>query len=288
MVRISTAFLACVSLLAHPALAQDPDFGFENWPGVDPSGWVTSNMPVITLFPVTKSTDAHSGTYAVRGGVVSFPITGTAFSPLLQSGLGGHGFPVSVRYTEVTGYYKFSPLGGDKLALNFGMFSGGKYIATGAEAITAAASGWTQFSVTFNYTVRDIPDTCILQISIVGPVTGPDCHPGTYFLLDDLSLSTTSGVGGEDSRLLSYALEQNYPNPFNPSTTIRYSLPHKSSVILRVFNSLAQEVATLVNESQDSGSHEVRFDGSALASGVYFYRLEAGDFRRTKTLTLIK
>jgi hypothetical protein len=83
-------------------------------------------------------------------------------------------------------------------------------------------------------------------------------------------------------------LEQNYPNPFNPSTTIRYALPGRSHVTLSVFNSLGQQVAALVNETQDAGYHDVRFDGGTLSSGVYFYRLRAGEYVATKTLLVIR
>jgi len=84
------------------------------------------------------------------------------------------------------------------------------------------------------------------------------------------------------------ALEQNYPNPFNPSTTIRYALPQRSHVRLAVFNTIGQQVATLVNEEVEAGYHEVTFDASGLASGVYFYRLQARDFVQTRKLCLIR
>ena len=87
---------------------------------------------------------------------------------------------------------------------------------------------------------------------------------------------------------LPFRLEQNYPNPFNPATSIRYSLPGRSHVTLTVFTVLGQQVATLVNENQEAGSHEIRFDGSGLATGVYFYRIQAGGFVRTKRLLLLR
>jgi hypothetical protein len=100
---------------------------------------------------------------------------------------------------------------------------------------------------------------------------------------------TTSGItGGTESLSMQFNLGQNYPNPFNPSTTIRYGIPTRSHITLVVFNTLGQDVATLVNETQDAGYHDVRFDRSGLASGVYFYRIVAGDFVQTKRLVILR
>jgi hypothetical protein len=85
-----------------------------------------------------------------------------------------------------------------------------------------------------------------------------------------------------------YTLSQNYPNPFNPTTTIRYSIPEAAKVTLKVYNLLGQEVATLVNEQQPAGKFVAKFEANTLASGVYFYRLEAGKFSETKKMLLMK
>jgi hypothetical protein len=87
---------------------------------------------------------------------------------------------------------------------------------------------------------------------------------------------------------LGFALLQNYPNPFNPSTTIRYGLPHRSHVTLTVYNTLGQQLATLINSDIDAGYHEIQFNANNLASGVYFYRIQAGEFTATKRLLLLK
>ncbi|HMK39867.1 MAG TPA: alkaline phosphatase D family protein, partial [Bacteroidota bacterium] len=84
------------------------------------------------------------------------------------------------------------------------------------------------------------------------------------------------------------SLSQNYPNPFNPVTTISYTLAARSAVSLMVFNTLGQKVSTLVNEIQDPGTHSIRFDGSRLAGGVYFYRIQAGAYAESKKLILLK
>ena len=83
-------------------------------------------------------------------------------------------------------------------------------------------------------------------------------------------------------------MNQNYPNPFNPSTTIKFELPQSAIVRLSVYDMLGREVSVLVNERRNAGVHEVKFDGSNLASGVYFYRLTAGDFVQSKKLVLVK
>ncbi|HEY9167515.1 MAG TPA: T9SS type A sorting domain-containing protein [Candidatus Kryptonia bacterium] len=85
-----------------------------------------------------------------------------------------------------------------------------------------------------------------------------------------------------------FRLLQNYPNPFNPSTVISYQLPAVSRVTLKVFDILGREIATLVDARENAGYHEVRFDGSRLSSGVYFYRMTAGNYVSTRKLLLIK
>jgi len=92
----------------------------------------------------------------------------------------------------------------------------------------------------------------------------------------------------DESLPLVYELGQNYPNPFNPSTRISFSIPAQAKVELKVYNLLGQEIATLVNEVRAAGVHNVRFNGSALASGVYIYRLTAGDFNAVKKMVLVK
>ncbi len=88
--------------------------------------------------------------------------------------------------------------------------------------------------------------------------------------------------------LSNFKLNQNYPNPFNPTTIISYQIPYESKVVLKVFNILGDEVATLVNENKAAGNYNVSFNASNLSSGVYFYQIKAGSFVDTKKLVLLK
>jgi hypothetical protein len=87
---------------------------------------------------------------------------------------------------------------------------------------------------------------------------------------------------------LKFGLEQNYPNPFNPITTINYTIPKASKVKLTIFDALGRKVADLVNENQVPGAYEVTFEASNLASGMYFYQIQAGDFIKTHKMILLK
>ena len=85
-----------------------------------------------------------------------------------------------------------------------------------------------------------------------------------------------------------FSLSQNYPNPFNPSTKIKFDIKETGFVKLKVFDVLGMEVETLVNEKLSAGSYETTFDGSKLSSGVYFYKIDAGDHTDVRKMTLVK
>jgi photosystem II stability/assembly factor-like uncharacterized protein len=87
---------------------------------------------------------------------------------------------------------------------------------------------------------------------------------------------------------IEYRLEQNYPNPFNPATTIKYALPKASNVTLKIYDMLGNEVMSVVNGYQIVGNYVETIDASSLASGVYFYKLTAGDFTDSKKMTVVK
>ncbi|MBV6418960.1 MAG: hypothetical protein DAHOPDDO_00170 [Ignavibacteriaceae bacterium] len=85
-----------------------------------------------------------------------------------------------------------------------------------------------------------------------------------------------------------FKLEQNFPNPFNPTTTIQYQLPTDAKVTLKIYDILGSEVATLINEEQEAGFKEIKFNAINIASGMYVYRLQSGDYVSVKKMLIVK
>ena len=139
------------------------------------------------------------------------------------------------------------------------------------------------------------------RIAITGMFISPTIQFGNFTFTNADTINQTSDVfvalhepivGVTEKNYFSskFSLQQNYPNPFNPQTAIGFSLLAVGNVTLKVYDVLGREVATLVNnETIQSGRHEIQFDGSALTSGVYFYRLNVdGKFSETKKFVLMK
>lgn len=123
------------------------------------------------------------------------------------------------------------------------------------------------------------------QIDYFGP--DPDVNAETGFWILPVTLNS-SEVSDELLGLNNFSLSQNFPNPFNPSTKIRYQIPKMSYVTLKVYDVLGNEIETLVNEEKPIGVYEVEFNATGLPSGIYFYKLIAGEFNQTKKLILLK
>jgi len=85
-----------------------------------------------------------------------------------------------------------------------------------------------------------------------------------------------------------FRLSQNYPNPFNPSTNMSFTIPKHKHVTLEVYNPLGQKIETLINITLTAGNHQVEFYSKNLPSGIYFYRIKAGEFQQVKKMVLIK
>jgi hypothetical protein len=151
--------------------------------------------------------------------------------------------------------------------------------------VLSTTNGGTTWTRDFVGTTNDLSALCIDVAGGVriagsgGTLLRHQRHATSASPMDDIQ-----NIGGPARSFL----YQNYPNPFNPSTTISYELSRKSNVTITVYSSLGRRVAQLVNGEMDAGYHEVQFDGRNLASGVYFYRMQAGNFMQTHELLLLR
>ena len=109
-----------------------------------------------------------------------------------------------------------------------------------------------------------------------------------YFNLKVVVKKNPTDVEVQPELLKEFSLSQSFPNPFNPSTSIQYAISSTQFVTLKVYDLLGREVATLVNEEKPAGSYDIEFNASQLASGIYFYKLQAGNFVQTRKMILMK
>lgn len=151
------------------------------------------------------------------------------------------------------------------ISTNYGVYrlGNGNYLATNSSGL------------------HEIDDTTGALIRTIMPMFGQ------YISLYDPS--TLVGVGNQTSQVAdAYKLYNNYPNPFNPSTNIKYAIPSKGIVTLKVYNSLGKEVAKLIDQFHTPGEYEYTFDASGLSSGIYYYTISSGNFTETKKMVLLK
>ena len=147
-------------------------------------------------------------------------------------------------------------------------------------------SGWTQFWIDLSPYINSA-----VRFAFYFASNGSNQANGWY--LDDIRIegivATTIDISEDEMSLPTmFALHQNYPNPFNPSTTIEFSIPYSSHVMLKIYDLLGKEVATLVNEELSMGQHKVNWNAHNLASGIYIYKIQVGEFVQTRKMILMR
>ncbi len=164
----------------------------------------------------------------------------------------------------------------------------GKQLPIGAPIYDGVKSEWVEERI-------DLADFVGQNIKIRFMLESDEYVVGDGFFVDEINIwqYSDSQVDIDDISNLpkEYSLSQNYPNPFNPSTIIKFSIPQSSkseNVTLKIYDVLGKEVATLVNKNLSAGEYQINFNGINLSSGVYFYKINAGNFIQTKKMLLVK
>ncbi len=166
-----------------------------------------------------------------------------------------------------------------------GLATGNTYLKIlNGELTQTAAISVSPVTITFNYTAPSTAGTDTLY------ATAAKGYNGKWNWAPNKGIIIKSPVNVENISEIAnqFSLKQNYPNPFNPSTKIEFSVAKLSNVTIKVYNLSGKEVAALVNGMYGQGIYKVNWNAGNLASGVYLYRIQAGNFTETKRLTLIK
>ncbi len=196
-------------------------------------------------------------------------------------------------------YNDSASIGAEYMIENSGLY---KYTGTGgsdwswssAAGIQKADNGGrTELSIpltTLNISVPTGRVRIIFQVnSAAAPYSLMDIAPNNYkSQYYSYDLNQVSEVNKAGNTVYSFRLEQNYPNPFNPSTEIKYIIPESGFVTLKVYDVIGREIKTLIDDYQSQGVHAVKFNADNLSSGIYFYRINYGNFSQVKKMLLLK
>lgn len=267
-------FLVAILCESGIAFSQIPNPGFENWTNGDPDGWATSNIQGAGIINITQSSDHHGGSYAVKGEIIDF--FGTPMLCVLQSGPEGNGFPISESYQALNLYYKFHSEGGDRFSVNIAFEKDGAPIAQGAVSIPTSYSDYTYLSVPMDYQVMETPDTALIQIIIIGPVTGTDVHVGSTMYVDDLSFSLSTGTGNGIEQMPFSAC---YPNPASQILTIRLQETLPAEAVICIYDIYGRMVKEVVNGSGQELLDEIVLPVQDMSAGLYFYSIKGKDLK---------
>ena len=180
--------LIIIFVIPIPLQAQILNGGFEQWVSGEPVNWKTNNIndPKISLIPITKTSDAHSGSFALKGEVVTVLDSQFTFSPVLFSGPDGVGFSFSGQPKQIRGYYQFNPVGGDAFSISIFLGENQNLLGSGEGTIyTPTGPDYQEMVIDIIYTDTVTIPNQILFIFQILPVAGQQANVGTYFYIDD-------------------------------------------------------------------------------------------------------
>jgi len=277
---------------------------FETWSdNINPSGWGTNNFEGFWI-PITQSNDSYSGSFAANLEILSYQ--GNPIFPSMTTYA-----KVDQQYPVLNGFYKLNPSSSNEgyLIIYVYPIKGNGSFGSGEIELADPASSYTPFSLEITYYDDSVPDSVWILVNLVSD-NDEDPAIGTAVLLDGLNFGTTTDLKETGQIHNEFSLKQNYPNPFNPTTTISYTIPSSAlvnnganqtnektktnsysygeNVSLIVYDLLGRKIKTLINKKQNPGNYSIQFDGNGLASGIYYYKLQSGNFLETKKMILLK
>jgi hypothetical protein len=243
--------------------------------------WLSGN----NIWFGTNNTKVYKSTnFGATGSWTSGVTTGSVntYSVAFNGAIGFTGQTIALKSTDAGGTWAAATLPGSGTIYSFNTVASRFWYARAAVIYWSSDNGAnfaSQYTGTGTYQAMNL-------VQDVNTIRGwAVSATGGIIVYNELitGISINSGPVPEN-----YALSQNYPNPFNPTTKINFMLPKSGMVTLKIYDILGSEVATLVNENMNAGSYNIDWNAGGLSSGVYFYRLQTGDFVDTKKMMLIK
>ncbi|MBK8553187.1 MAG: T9SS type A sorting domain-containing protein [Ignavibacteria bacterium] len=291
----------------------------QNWSFLNLIRQDSTSVNFVTAASTPYSAQFPSSNLASTNDNSNYNYITTSSSSMLINGLAGPSLLVSYTDPQLYLQYPFTFNSGfsDNLSATYSI-SGSTVTRTGTTTVSGDAWGTinlpigsfsNSLRVKYNITTRDSSNPGIPFVTETNVTSYIWFVPGRKFPVFEIIYSTitvngaqfgnnktvnynagsTIGITNISSAIPdSYTLSQNYPNPFNPVTNLEFGISMTEFVSLKIYDMLGKEVATLVNEELDPGTYKYSFDASGLTSGIYFYKITAGDFTETKRMNLIK
>ncbi len=255
-----------------------PNFSFENWANGEPDGWYTNNAHAISVYPVTQSTDAHSGLSAVRGEVLNF---NTWTAPNFGS-YSGTLFQINEQYPTLNFYYKFNKQNNDVIVGSVAVYTANNYPIGFAEIrILNSSSTYTPIATPITWLFPDsVPAEMAMVFGIEDTVLNT-ATPGSYFIFDDFSLGWFTALDVEETIFA----EENVKVFSNPATDfISFSVPEKNpNNTISVVDITGKQVV----KPFASKSSRTDIPATELVGGIYFLNIRNGDTLRIKKIVIV-
>jgi Secretion system C-terminal sorting domain len=270
-------FFACIYSISFAQIV--PNGGLELWTAGEPDSWSSNNTLGLGIF-VTQVSPGHLSNSAAQGEVVNTAIAGL-LPPTLSSI-----FPLASAYTNLSCYYKFNSVSGDKFNVVVAMYdAGGNAIGAGSGEATASATGFTLLNVPIVYATTNVAQ-CYIFFTISDATGSGNEHLGSYFIVDDVGLNNSVGVNETDGWQQQNVSVQ--PNPASSKVTVSYSVVQKGDATLTIFDIAGKQVKSIEMNNEIPGNHNVLLEVGSLKEGFYFFRLATADASIVKRLEVIR
>jgi Secretion system C-terminal sorting domain len=256
--------LICLIAFSFIQAQNVPNGGFESWLSGEPTSWTTDNIPPLYTL-ISQVTPAHTGSFAVKGEVVS--TIGGPLPPVLAStDTAGNGFPVSQAYSTLSFYYKTSLSGTHAFIAVVSMFDAlDSTIGAGGMVFTGNVNTFTLANVPIVYTGSN-PVTCEIDFVVLDTVNTSSPTPGNYFIVDDVGLS---GLASVQENITEVNVVNVYPNPASQYASVQYGLSSKSDVQFQVLNMQGKIVHDVQLPQQAAGKHDMDLNVASMPAGFY-------------------